>query len=245
MGVSGCASCSCEFESHRQNSQPSSCNRETLTIVRVLLYIVFFSATTDEAEDLSSSTASLTNASPVKRRDPLVVGSLTFTSLLVIGIVSAILVYGFPDHTQGWANFLGVVAGVLAAIQYIPQIYTTWKLKDAQSLSIVTMVIQVPGAIVFAISLWLRVGWQGWSTWTVYLVTAALQSCVLALAITYNLQKRRLEHENIVVGSGYASNEDHRRENGVVEPVSPSDGGAEEAISDERTALLPKRQSKR
>ena len=48
-----------------------------------------------------------------------------------------------------------------------------------------TNTLKVPGAFLFAFSLGLRVGWDGWSTWIVYVVTGLLQSVVLALAIAY------------------------------------------------------------
>ena len=53
------------------------------------------------------------------------------------------------------------------------------------------MCIQTPGAFVFAASLAARVGWEGWSTWFVYVVTGVLQGCVLALGIYYELKNRR------------------------------------------------------
>ena len=115
-------------------------------------------------------------------------------------------------------------------IQYVPQIYYTWKLGSIKSLSILTMLIQVPGAFLFAFSLWLRVGWEGWSTWLVYVVTGVLQGILLGLAISYFLAGRRgvaeegREEQNGFVGGG----------------VDDVDGVAEEGENeaDERTALL-------
>ncbi|KAI7080760.1 hypothetical protein KC327_g65 [Hortaea werneckii] len=53
----------------------------------------------------------------------------------------------------------------------------------------------VPGAFVFAFSLWNRVGWEGWSTWLMFVVTGCLQSVLLCLAMSYYLARRRLAKE--------------------------------------------------
>ena len=94
-----------------------------------------------------------------------IVGSTTLLALLVVGITSIALVAAWPHHTQNWANLLGSIAGVLAMVQYLPQIWYTYRLGDIKSLSVITMLIQVPGSFLFAFSLWQRVSWKGWSTW--------------------------------------------------------------------------------
>jgi uncharacterized protein with PQ loop repeat len=138
------------------------------------------------------------------------------------------MVASFPHHTQGWANLLGTVSGVLAAIQYLPQIYYTFKIGDVKSLSIITMLIQVPGAFVFAFSLWLRVGWEGWSTWLVYVVTGILQGVLLGLAISYYLARRKNKRAEDASVSGEEEDEH----------IDATDGAAIESLPDERTRLL-------
>ena len=83
------------------------------------------------------------------------------------------------------------------------------------------MIIQVPGAFLFAFSLWLRVGWGGWSTWLVYVVTGILQAILLTLAITYFFAGRKAARERETVDAGLEGDED----------------GAEQT-ADERTALM-------
>ena len=196
-----------------------------------MLFLTFF-PTHNPPPDLSSSTASLTSTStPPKRRDAVTVGSLILLSVFIVGLASIAMVAtegSGPSHarTQTWADFLGTVAGTLAAIQYVPQIYFTWRLKDVKSLSIVTMIIQVPGAFLFAFSLWLRVGWRGWSTWLVYVVTGILQGILLFLAVTYFLaarQQRLQEGQDI---------------NSDVEEDERAAAAGATAGADERTALL-------
>ena len=169
-----------------------------------MLFLIFFPT----EPDLVSSAVSITSTAPPKRRDAVVVGVATLLALLLVGITSIAMVASFPHHTQGWANLLGTVSGVLAAIQYLPQIYYTFKIGDVKSLSIITMLIQVPGAFVFAFSLWLRVGWEGWSTWLVYVVTGILQGVLLGLAISYYLARRKNKRAEDASVSGEEEEQD-------------------------------------
>jgi len=189
-----------------------------------MLFLIYFPT----EPDLASSAASITSTAPPKRRDAVFVGVATLLALLVVGITSIAMVSSYPHHTQGWANFLGIVAGVLSAIQYLPQIYYTYKIGDVKSLSIVTMLIQVPGAFVFAFSLWLRVGWEGWSTWLVYVVTGLLQGFLLALAISYYLARRK---DKTSQASALGAEDEE-------EQIDTMDGATDDPLPHERTRLL-------
>jgi len=196
-----------------------------------MLFLIFFPSTTTTA-DLSFSVSSLTSSSPPKRRDAIIVASITVLALLFVGITSVALVASDPHHTQAWANFLGTVAGLLATIQYVPQIWYTYRLGDVKSLSVITMLIQVPGAFLFAFSLWQRVGWDGWSTWAVYVVTGILQGNLLGLAIFYYIRHRRMGKSSAgEIDDGFTG----------VDDGDGATAGAENA--DERTTLLSRRRS--
>ncbi|EMC91881.1 hypothetical protein BAUCODRAFT_39026 [Baudoinia panamericana UAMH 10762] len=183
----------------------------------VMLFLIFFPA--KQEQDSRSPTAP-------HRRDAILVGSATLLALLVTGIVSLALVAAYPQRTQAWADVLGSISGVLAMIQYVPQIYHTYRLSDIKSLSIATMLIQAPGAFLFAFSLWQRVGWEGWSTWLVYVVTGLLQGVLLGLAVYFHVtnRKARKAHDD----DGFFS--------ATVDDVDGAAVGAEDV--DERTALL-------
>lgn len=190
-----------------------------------MLFLIFFP--TRSSADMSSSTASITSSAPTKRRDAVLVGFTTLAALLGVGITSIALVASYPHRTQAWANILGVFAGVLSAVQYVPQIWFTYRLGDVKSLSVATMLIQVPGAFLFAFSLWLRVGWVGWSTWLVYCVTGTLQAVLLSLAVGYWLAERQ------------ATAEDPESEEVVgCDDVDGTADEQQEGQADERTALL-------
>jgi uncharacterized protein with PQ loop repeat len=164
----------------------------------VLLYLVFFPYDTaaEQEEDLTASITSLTATPPTNsRRDPLIVGASIFITLFLVALISVALVFAFPHHTQIWADILGSVSGILGMIQYLPQINYTWKVQDVKSLSITTLSVQAPGSFLFALSLALRVGLQGWSTWVVYVITGSLQFVLLGMAFTFahrNRQERKV-----------------------------------------------------
>jgi hypothetical protein len=50
------------------------------------------------------------------------------------------------------------------------------------------MCIQTPGGFVFAGSLFARLGWAGWSSWGIFVLTATMQGILLSLAIYYEVQ---------------------------------------------------------
>ena len=189
-----------------------------------MLFLIFFPSASSEI-DLSSSTASLTSSRPPKRRDVVIVGSTTLIALLVVGVTSIALVAMCPHRTQGWANLLGSAAGLLSTIQYLPQIWYTYQLGDIKSLSVVTMLIQVPGSFLWAFSLWQRVGTEGWSSWAVYLISGVLQGVLLSMAVSYWVANRGNTNKD-------ESDDDSIRD------VDDVDGTAGAEEHDERSALL-------
>lgn len=112
--------------------------------------------------------------------------------LLVITL-TCVFAFGLPRQLTGWANFLGVMAAALAAVQYIPQIWTTYHLAKVGSLSIPMMLMQTPGGFLFAFNLYRRLGPEGWSTWGIYLLTASMQGVLLGMSIYYESKNRAAE----------------------------------------------------
>ncbi|KAF2218631.1 hypothetical protein BDZ85DRAFT_286136 [Elsinoe ampelina] len=184
----------------------SACTAAMLGIVQVgvqwtcfmtimVLFLAFFPRRTD-----SEQTASLPEGADTalpKPRDAVIVGASCLLALLFAGIGSLFFLVRAPAQLLGWANFLGVTASILASIQYIPQIWTTYKLGKILSLSILTMIIQVPGAFVFAFSLYLRVGGQGWSSWLVYCVTGIFQAILLVMAVRFWIRDKAIESASL------------------------------------------------
>lgn len=82
------------------------------------------------------------------------------------------------------ANVMGILGTILAAIQYFPQIWTTFQLKHTGSLSIPMMCMQTPGGFLWAASLAAREG-TSWSSWLPYFTSAVLQGILLIMAIYF------------------------------------------------------------
>lgn len=116
----------------------------------------------------------------------------------VIIFVSGALLLAKPHFLGQWANALGIMATILAAIQYLPQIWMTWSLGHVGSLSIPMMCIQTPGSFVWSYSLYARLGVGGWSSWGVFLVTGLLQGCLLVMALVFEDRDRRARRASLV-----------------------------------------------
>jgi len=126
-------------------------------------------------------------------RTALFVVLLSILHCLILLVLSVVFLLWYPKHLQTWATVLGLFAALLACIQYLPQLWTTWKLQNVMSLSIPMMCIQTPGSFVFAGSLAARLGVEGWSSWGMYVVTGLLQGCLLGMGIWFELRDRRLK----------------------------------------------------
>ncbi|CAJ2512291.1 Uu.00g053060.m01.CDS01 [Anthostomella pinea] len=147
----------------------------------LVLFLVFFRREDDELLDDDS----VRDDDRPTWRTALGVAGLCLVHGLFVVIISAALAFGAPSYLAAWANILGIMAAAFAAVQYIPQIWTTYKIKQAGSLSILMMTIQTPGGLLFAASLAARLGWAGWSSWGVYVMTAIMQGILLGMAIRY------------------------------------------------------------
>jgi phosphatidylglycerophosphate synthase len=150
----------------------------------MLLFLIFFPTPAPEHHEPGSPP-------PPSWRDALTVVLTCVAHFAITLIFSVVFLLWYPSQLGKWATFLGICAAILACIQYIPQLWTTWRLQHVMSLSIPMMLIQTPGSFVFATSLAIRLGGAGWSAWGVYIVTGCLQGCLLAMAIRFELKDRR------------------------------------------------------
>jgi hypothetical protein len=157
-----------------------------LTIYSLVLFLIFFRHGDDEE---FPEEAELDPDQPTWRTAIGVAAVCLLHGLFVV-VVSVALALRAPSYLGAWANILGITSAALAAIQYLPQIWTTYHLKHAGSLSIPMMCVQTPGGLVFAASLGARLGWAGWSSWGVYVLTAIMQGIVLCMALSYEWPSR-------------------------------------------------------
>lgn len=154
----------------------------------MLLFLIFFPRNADDTESQD------TNLPTWKEAVIVLAVSLAFFVFAFLG--SVIFVYAAPSHTRAWANFLGLLATTLAAIQYIPQIVTTWRLQETGSLSVPMMLIQTPGSFVFAASLAIRLGPGGWSAWGLFIFTGLLQGVLLGMSLWFIWRDRQAANKS-------------------------------------------------
>ncbi|RAL15529.1 PQ-loop repeat-containing protein [Aspergillus homomorphus CBS 101889] len=157
-------------------------------------------------------------------RTALIVAGICILHALVMLITTLTVGLHRPEALQSWSNFCGVLAALLASIQYFPQIYTTVRLRCVGSLSIPMMCIQTPGSLVWAGSLAARLGRDGWSTWGVLIVTACLQGTLLALGVWF---------EYLGPEKGHGHDEDSDVKNTSTATGAPSGRGGEAAAATE------------
>ncbi|KAJ4368138.1 hypothetical protein N0V83_006493 [Neocucurbitaria cava] len=167
----------------------------------MLLFLIFFPRSSQPVAEEEQDTNMPT------WKEAVLVLALSLAFFIVAFIGSIVFVYALPSHVRGWANFLGLLATALAAVQYIPQIVMTWRLQETGSLSIPMMCIQTPGSFVFAASLAARLGPGGWSAWGLFIFTGCLQGCLLAMSLWFlwrDGQAQKSADRNTVNGHGTA-----------------------------------------
>lgn len=164
----------------------------------MLLFLIFFPRNTqlDIGEDEE------TNSNIPTWKEAVLVLSLSLAFFVFTFIGSVVFVYAARSHIRGWANFLGLTGTLLAAVQYIPQILTTWRNQEVGSLSVPMMCIQTPGSFVFAASLAVRLGPGGWSAWGLFILTGCLQGILLVMSLSFLWRDRKAAKSGDANGNG-------------------------------------------
>jgi hypothetical protein len=117
-------------------------------------------------------------------RDMVVVNVLSAVHLAVTFATLGILVAVSPERLYAYATANGILSAVIAALQYAPQVLTTWRLKHIGSISIPWLVIQTPGGLAGMPALVNRPG-TNWTTWLSYIGTFIGQFTLLVLCCFY------------------------------------------------------------
>ena len=140
-----------------------------MKIARLVIYLKSYSeesprkASISGSEDSSDQNSSVLDDKLLPRA-PKVVGSICFAhTLLVLAPTIALATSPSTRDVANqmalnfWALFVGGISVVLAATQYFPQVYLTFKLKSTGVLSLPAMCAQGPIFVVLAASLAFRV----------------------------------------------------------------------------------------
>jgi uncharacterized protein with PQ loop repeat len=79
---------------------------------------------------------------------------ITFIIVTLPMVIAACIFVSVCNETyNGFALAFAIIATICACIQYLPQIYKTYKLKAAGSLSVIGQAIQVPGGMISLVSM--------------------------------------------------------------------------------------------
>jgi len=109
----------------------------------------------------------------------------------VINLASWLAVLLVP--TVAWqrrlATYFGLASLAVGLVQYLPQLWTTFRLKHTGSLSVLMLLIQIPGGYMWCLSLAMRRG-SHWSTWVPLFCAASFQLTLLCMALWFTLSKR-------------------------------------------------------
>ena len=104
----------------------------------------------------------------------------------IVGAVDSMYVHGLAV----FADVLGYVSSAMVALQYLPQLALTWRLQDEGSLSVVMLLIQAPGTVVWTILLATGPD-HDVTTWLPKLATACLQGTLLVMCLIFVYRRYR------------------------------------------------------
>ncbi|KAL8738584.1 MAG: hypothetical protein Q9181_000635 [Wetmoreana brouardii] len=77
---------------------------------------------------------------------------LVFAPTLIIVFSPSVAATAPKSLVQDWSFFTSTLSLAAATLQYLPQLHSTWKLKHHKSLSLATLIIQIPVFLVLGIS---------------------------------------------------------------------------------------------
>ncbi|WRT69175.1 uncharacterized protein IL334_006159 [Kwoniella shivajii] len=156
-----------------------------------------YGSTAENTEEPLVSRSRVTVSTTPEWRLAITLGIVVFVHLSLLFLLSISLLLTLPTTVpphpflRYLATFLGISGTVLAVLQYAPQIHRTYYTKLVGALSLGTMVIQVPGSVLFVLSLVFRPG-TNWTSWLAYAVTGGMQGALLVICVLWKRRQKRL-----------------------------------------------------
>ncbi|WVQ93119.1 hypothetical protein IAU59_000183 [Kwoniella sp. CBS 9459] len=154
--------------------------------------------TSDDSDpEVETTRAKATVATTPEWRLAVTLGIVVLLHLSLLFLLSISLLLILPTSTPSHrflrylATFLGVSATLLAVLQYAPQIHKTYRSGLVGALSLGTMAIQVPGSVLFVLSLVFRPG-TDWTSWLAYAVTGGMQGALLVICLFWKRRQKNL-----------------------------------------------------
>jgi uncharacterized protein with PQ loop repeat len=128
---------------------------------------------------------------------------------IVFSATSATLYYGLNLSVKTlatWGRAIGILSAVVVVVQWTPQIFTTFQLGSAGSLSVVMLIIQLPGCLL-TVFFQAVIGGADITTWGPYLVSAINIMILIIMCGVFWLRNRNgIPEENFDI---YLSEDEH------------------------------------
>jgi len=118
-------------------------------------------------------------------------GFLGFLIFIVLigSVVGAVFVVVDRDWLYTYAFYLGILSSVSNAVQWIPQIYKTFRAKDPGNLSLLLLLLQAPGSVLVVVFQGVLYR-ENVSTWLSFVVSGVMQFTLLVMCIIFKLRLR-------------------------------------------------------
>lgn len=125
--------------------------------------------------------------------------ALVLIVALIFSATSATLYYGLNLSTKTlatWGRAIGILSAIVVIVQWMPQIFTTFQLGSAGSLSVVMLLIQLPGCLL-TVFFQAVIGGADFTTWGPYLITSINLTILIIMCLVFWIRNRnRIIQEN-------------------------------------------------
>jgi len=115
--------------------------------------------------------------------------------IVYILMVPALLLYTgvnygfFSSEYKFFGKVMGVFSMTIVVVQYLPQMITTYKLRDSGSLSLTMLIMQAPGSIMNC--LFLAIGQkENITTWISVLISSIQQFILIIMIMKFRCEKK-------------------------------------------------------
>lgn len=145
----------------------------------------------------------------------------------LIGLLGAALHYWVkvsPYTLQVYGKSVGIVSAIVVVLQWSPQIFTTWTMGEAGSLSIVMLSLLLPGCLttVFFQAVLDR---SDFTTWVPYLITSFQISILIIMCIVFWCKKKQkftYESYDLLLSENEGQNYIFEEDEGKIQKVKDS-----------------------
>jgi len=127
---------------------------------------------------------------------------IVFITIIVLSIILAIIcgVLYYDIHLRGTvlaniAQALGIISSILMIVQWAPQIYTTYKMRSPGNLSILMLLLQMPGALL-VMFFQAILNSADVTTWAPYAFLFVEQLILVVMCSIFNIQNRSKNQQN-------------------------------------------------